>query len=120
MLSYLFNPMVESRSEHLDPVFHALAHPARREILRQIALEERTITELAAPFDMSFEAVSKHVQVLERARLLQRTRSGRIHRCKLGPASLRDAAKVLSQLAGLWNKRLDALDQLLGDLVAKE
>lgn len=112
--------MVESRSEHLDHVFRALAHPARREILRRIASEEQTITELAAPFDMSLEAVSKHIQVLERARLLRRTRSGRVHRCRLGPAPLRDVAKVLAELAGLWNKRLDALEQLLGALEVKE
>src|SRR5438477_12342137 len=104
--------MVEFRSDHLDYVFRALAHPARREILRRIAREEHTVTELAAPFDMSLEAVSKHVQILERARLLRRTRSGRVHRCKLGPAPLRDAAKVLAELAGLWNKRLDAREQL--------
>jgi DNA-binding transcriptional ArsR family regulator len=111
--------MVESKSDHLDYVFRALAHPARREILRRIAREERTVSELAAPFDMSLEAVSKHVQILERARLLRRTRSGRVHRCRLGPAPLRDAAKVLAELAGLWNRRLDALEQLLGELEAK-
>jgi DNA-binding transcriptional ArsR family regulator len=108
--------MVESRSDHLDRVFHALAHPARRAILRRIAREERTVTELAAPFDMSLEAVSKHVQVLERARLLRRTRSGRLHRCRLGPAPLRDAARVLAELAGLWNRRLDALERFLGEI----
>jgi DNA-binding transcriptional ArsR family regulator len=109
-----FNQMVESRSDHLDHVFHALAHPARREILRRIAREERSVTELAEPFDMSLEAVSKHVQVLERAKLLRRTRAGRVHRCRLGPAPLRDAVKVLEQLTGLWNKRLDSLERLLG------
>src|ERR1700704_4208153 len=108
--------MVESKSDRLDDVFHALAHPARREILRRIAREERSISELAAPFEMSLEAVSKHVQVLERARLLRRTRSGRVHRCRLGPAPLRDAAKVLHELAGLWNKRLDALERVLAEL----
>src|SRR5687767_12772152 len=108
--------MVESRSEHLDDVFHALAHPARRAILRRIAREEHSVTELAAPFDMSLEAVSKHIQVLERARLLRRTRSGRVHRCRLAPAPLRDAAKVLMELSSLWNRRLDALERLLGEL----
>jgi DNA-binding transcriptional ArsR family regulator len=116
----MLNLMVESKSDRLDHVFHALAHPARREILRRIAREEHTVTELAAPFDMSFEAVSKHIRVLERARLLRRTRSGRVHRCRLGPAPLRDMAKVLAELAGLWNKRLDALEQLLGELEVKE
>src|SRR5687768_18230601 len=111
--------MVEPRSERLDHVFHALAHPARRAILRRIARGEQTVSELAAPFDMSLEAVSKHIQVLERARLLKRTRRGRVHRCRLGPAPLRDAAKVLAELAGLWNRRLDALEQLLAEIDGK-
>src|SRR5688500_12183989 len=110
-----FNQMVESRADHLNHVFQALAPPVRREILRPIAREERSVTELAAPFDMSLEAVSKHVQVLERARLLKRKRVGRVHRCRLGPAPLREAGKMLAQLTGLWNKRLDALEQLLGE-----
>jgi DNA-binding transcriptional ArsR family regulator len=112
--------MVESRSDHLDHVFHALAHPVRRAILRRIAAEEHSVTELATPFDMSLEAVSKHIQVLERARLLRRTRAGRVHRCKLSPTPLRDAAKVLSELSGLWNRRLDALEELLLDLQRKD
>ena len=112
--------MVESRSDHLDHVFRALAHPARRAILRRIARGEQSIGELAAPFDMSLEAVSKHIQILERARLLRRTRRGRVHSCRLGPAPLRDAAKVLAELAGLWNRRLDALEELLVELEVKE
>jgi DNA-binding transcriptional ArsR family regulator len=112
--------MVESKSDRLDDVFHALAHPARREILRRIAIQERTVSELAEPFDMSLEAVSKHVQVLERARLLRRTRSGRVHRCKFRPAPLRSATKVLAQLSGLWNQRIDALERLLEELEVKE
>ena len=116
----MLNRMVESRSDRLDDVFHALAHPARREILRRIAREERTIAELAAPFDMSLEAVSKHVQVLERARLLRRTRAGRAQRCAFRPAPLRNAAKVLAELTALWNRRLDALEGFLAELGAKE
>jgi DNA-binding transcriptional ArsR family regulator len=100
----------------LDRVFHALAHPARRDILRRIARREHTVTELAAPFDMSLEAVSKHIQVLERARLLRRTRAGRVHRCRLRPAPLADAARVLARLARLWDQRLDALERLLAEL----
>jgi DNA-binding transcriptional ArsR family regulator len=112
--------MVENNSGQIDRVFQALAHPVRREILKRIAREERTISELASPFDMSLEAVSKHVQVLERARLLRRTRSGRVHRCQLAPAPLRDAARVLKKLEGLWSKRLDALEGLLSDLQRAE
>src|SRR3954471_4593448 len=97
-------------------VFHALAPPVRPDILRRIARAEQTVSELAEPFDMSLEAVSKHVRVLERARLVKRTRSGRMHRCRLRPEPLKDAAKVLAQLATLWNTRLDALEHLLSEL----
>jgi DNA-binding transcriptional ArsR family regulator len=100
-------------------VFRALSHPARRAILRRIAREERSVTELATPFSMSLEAVSKHIQVLERARLLRRTRAGRYHRLRLSPAPLRDAAKVLTELRQLWDARLDALETLLVELEGK-
>jgi DNA-binding transcriptional ArsR family regulator len=116
----MVNRMVESHSDRLDDVFHALAHPARREILRRIAREQRTIAELAAPFDMSLEAVSKHVQVLERARLLRRTRSGRAQHCSFRPAPLRRAAKVLAELTRMWNRRLDALEALLEEIERKD
>lgn len=107
--------MVESRSERLDAVFHALAHPARRAILRELVKDERSISELAEPFDMSLEAVSKHVDVLERARLLRRSHRGRVRHCRLRPEPLRDAAKVLETLAAMWNRRLDALEELLAE-----
>jgi DNA-binding transcriptional ArsR family regulator len=112
--------MVETKSDHLDHVFQALAHPVRREILRRLAREERTVTELAEPYDISLEAVSKHVQVLERARLVRRRRVGRAYRCTMRAAPLRDVAKVLVQLTGLWNKQLDGLERLLAALEIKE
>jgi DNA-binding transcriptional ArsR family regulator len=110
---YTLNQMVESRSDRLDAVFHALAHPVRRQILRELAKDERSVSELAEPFDMSLEAVSKHVDVLERARLLNRSQRGRIRHCKFRPEPLRDAAKVLDALAAMWTSRLDALETLL-------
>jgi DNA-binding transcriptional ArsR family regulator len=112
--------MVESKSDHLDHIFQALAHPVRRDILRRIAHGERTIVDLAAPFDISLEAVSKHVQVLERARLLKRKRVGRGFRCRFRPAPLRPAAKVIAQLTTLWNKQLDGLERFLAELETKE
>jgi DNA-binding transcriptional ArsR family regulator len=107
--------MVESRSNRLDAVFHALAHPVRRAILRELAKDEHSIAELAAPFDMSLEAVSKHIDVLERARLLRRSQRGRVRHCKFRPEPLRDAARVLETLASMWTKRLDALVDLLAE-----
>ncbi|HEX3697963.1 MAG TPA: metalloregulator ArsR/SmtB family transcription factor [Polyangia bacterium] len=112
----IVNLMVDRVADHLDSVFRALAHPARRAILRRIARAEQSVTELAEPFDMSLEAVSKHVRVLEKARLVKRTRRGRMHHCRLRPEPLKDAAKVLTQLATLWNGRLDALERLLSEL----
>jgi DNA-binding transcriptional ArsR family regulator len=112
--------MVESNSDHLDHVFQALAHPVRRDILRRIARSERTIVDLAAPFEMSLEAVSKHVQVLERARLLRRKRVGRGFRCQLRPAPLSHAVKVLNQLTAIWNQQLDGLERFLRELDGKE
>ncbi len=112
--------MVEYRSGQVDYVFRALAHPVRRQILRRIARKEHTVSQLAEPFKMSLEAVSKHVQVLERAGLLRRTRRGRTHRCRLTPAPIQRAVTVLAQLARLWEKRMDTLEDLLRELKDKE
>ena len=97
----------------LDDVFRALAHPVRRNILGRIGEQELSISEIAKPFDMTFEGVSQHVRVLERAGLLKRTRVGRVHSCRLDPRPLRDAATTLQHLARFWDVRLDALDRLL-------
>ncbi len=105
------NPGGASRS--LDLVFRALAHPVRREILTRIGGKECTISDLAAPFDMTLEAVSQHVRVLERARLLRRTRRGRTHACRMDPAPLRDAGAVLIKLTGFWDQQLSSLDRWL-------
>jgi DNA-binding transcriptional ArsR family regulator len=104
----------------LDQVFRALAHPVRREILGRIGTEEHSITDLAAPFDMTLEAVSQHVRVLERAKLLRRTRQGRVHRCRMDPAPLRDAGAVLVKLAGFWDQQLASLGRWLRSPPAKE
>src|SRR5688572_8434336 len=102
-------------SRRLDQVFRALAHPVRREILGRIGAQDRTISELAEPFQMTLEAVSQHVRVLERARLLRRTRQGRVHRCRMDPAPLRDAGAVLVKLAGFWDQQLSSLERWLRD-----
>jgi DNA-binding transcriptional ArsR family regulator len=108
--------MARVDSAQLDYVFGALAHPVRRAMLRRLAHGEQSISELAEPFDMSLEAVSKHLQVLERAELLRRSREGRVHRCTLAPAPLGDAARVLTELTGLWSKQLDSLERMLATM----
>jgi len=105
--------MVNQQAERLDCVFRALTDPTRRQMLRSLAARERTISELAKPFDMSLAAASKHVKALERAGLVRRTVQGRTHFCRLDPKPLASAAAWLSFYERFWNERLDALEELL-------
>jgi DNA-binding transcriptional ArsR family regulator len=105
--------MVKRRSASLDHVFHALADPTRRAMLRSLASGERNIGELAAPFRMSFAAASKHVRVLEGAGLVRRRVQGRRHVCRIEPAPLAAADKWLRFYQCFWTDRLDALQALL-------
>lgn len=105
--------MVLQRSLSLDNVFHALADPTRRAMLHSLAGGQRNISELAAPFHMSFAAASKHVRVLETAGLVQRKIVGRTHLCQLEPAPLVAASQWLRFYEGLWTEKFDALDALL-------
>ena len=104
--------MVEQLSEPLDSVFHALADPTRRAMLRSLAQGEHTVTELAEPFRMSLAAASKHVKTLERAGLVRRTVQGRTHVCRLDPGPLAEAQDWLRFYERFWNERLDALAAL--------
>lgn len=104
--------MVE-HSDILDNVFRALADPTRRAMVRRLANRERTITELAQPFDMSLAAASKHVKVLESAGLVRRTIHGRKHVCSLNPEPLTEGRRWLQHYEQFWNERLDALEALL-------
>jgi DNA-binding transcriptional ArsR family regulator len=83
--------MVEQTSARLDALFHALADPTRREILRRLTEGERSVSELAAPFLMSLPAVCKHVAVLEAAGLVSRSLEGRRQMCALNPAGFAPA-----------------------------
>lgn len=111
--SGILNHMVEQRTEPLDSIFHALADPTRREMLRRLSLQERTVSELAEPFEMSLAAASKHVKVLEQAGLIRRTVRGRTHICRLAPRPLADAHEWLRFYERFWNERLDALEREL-------
>ena len=116
--------MVVDRSPRLDRVFHALAHPARRAIVRQLSLleegGERSLSELASPLKMTFPAATKHVRVLERARLVRRRVAGREHRCSLRAAPLRDAMLWTEQFRRNWEARFEALDSLLDEMKSAE
>jgi DNA-binding transcriptional ArsR family regulator len=103
--------MVEYQPEALSRVFSAVADPTRRAILASLARKPATITEIAKPFRVSLNAVSKHVMVLERAGLVRREIQGREHICSLEPDPLRDATAWLDHYRQFWDVRLDALER---------
>ena len=100
-------------SEALQHTLDALADPTRRAILRRLARGPSPISEVARPFGMSLEGVSKHVRVLERARLVRRRREGRAHVLTLDPAPLDRVSAWIDEQRALWSLRLHALDALL-------
>ena len=107
----IFNQVVEYRAELLDQVFAAVSDPTRRAILAALAQKPATITEIARPFPVSLNAISKHILVLERAGLIVREISGREHRCRLDPSPLRKASAWLDHYRKFWDLRLDALER---------
>jgi DNA-binding transcriptional ArsR family regulator len=108
-----FNHMVELQTSPLDPVFHALGDATRRRMLAHLAVGERTVGQLAAPFDMSLAAASKHVKALENAGLIRREVRGRTHLCFLDPGPLATAHEWLGHYERFWTARLDVLERLL-------
>lgn len=103
--------MVEhSRPAELDRIFSALADPTRRAILRALTRRPGTINEIARPFPVSLNAVSKHVMVLERAGLVRREIRGREHHCWIEPRPLREADQWLEYYRQFWEQRMDALE----------
>jgi DNA-binding transcriptional ArsR family regulator len=108
-----FNHMVDVLETRLDTVFHALGDVTRRRMLRTLAEGERTVGQLAEPFQMSLAAASKHVKALEGAGLIRREIRGRIHICRLDAAPLSAASEWLRHYEQFWNARLDRLEELL-------
>ncbi|WP_233006947.1 ArsR/SmtB family transcription factor [Rheinheimera faecalis] len=105
--------MVNNKSTQLDAVFHALADPTRRAIIARLAQAPCGISELAAPFDMTLAAISKHIKVLEGAGLLVRSIEGRNHTCQLNTAPMHGGMEWLRHYEKFWNQRLDALVTVL-------
>ncbi len=103
-------------SSVLDKTFSALADPTRRAILSRLARGESSAGELAAPFEMSWPAISKHLRVLEDAGLMKRERDGRVHRCRLESAPMKDAAEWIAFYRQFWEEQLDALANFLNDV----
>lgn len=97
----------------LDDTMLALADPTRRAILKRLARGEARVTDIATPFAMTLNAVSKHIRVLERARLVTRRREGREHILAFNPKPLDEAALWIERQRGFWETRLDALERAL-------
>jgi DNA-binding transcriptional ArsR family regulator len=95
--------------ETLDRVFGALADPVRRAILNQLDGKDRLVTELAAPFAISLQAVSRHIQVLVRAGLVTQERSGRVSRCRFDPGPILAASVWLNRYSRYWQSQFDTL-----------
>jgi DNA-binding transcriptional ArsR family regulator len=107
--------MVEYRAPQMSSVFRALGDATRRGMLRELAVGERSVSELAGPFAMSLAAASKHIRVLEHAGLIRREVRGRTHICRLDPGPLAGAHQWLGTYARFWTGRLDELERMLGD-----
>lgn len=106
----MLNQMVEY-SAQLDLVFQALSDPTRRAMLEMLKRGERSVSDLAAPFEMSLAGAAKHVKVLETASLINRRKSGRTYYCSLNGQTFAEAKSWLDSYAAYWNQRLDALEK---------
>jgi DNA-binding transcriptional ArsR family regulator len=106
--------------DHLSTTFAALADPTRRAILARLATGERSVTELAEPFDMSMPAVSKHLQVLERAGLIARRSEAQWRHCRIDARRLKEVADWAERYRHIWEQRFDRLDAYLTELQSKE
>jgi DNA-binding transcriptional ArsR family regulator len=117
MVKYQKAPVEE---DPLSVTFAALADPTRRAILERLMTGETSVSELANPFEMSLPAVSKHLKVLERAGLIERSRRAQWRPCRLNPKRLKEADDYVETYRRLWEERFDRLDSYLRELQEKE
>jgi DNA-binding transcriptional ArsR family regulator len=104
------------QTDALSATFAALADPTRRAILAQLALGECSVNDLAAPFEMSLQAVSKHLRVLERAGLIAQRRDAQRRPCRIEAAPIKQVADWAEHYRTLWEQRLDRLGDYLNEL----
>jgi DNA-binding transcriptional ArsR family regulator len=104
------------KADPLSSVFSALADPTRRAILARLAEGDATVGELARPFALSLPTVSRHLDVLEGARLIERERDAQRRICRLRGEPLMQAGEWLARYAAFWEERLDALERLVRDM----
>ncbi|HVL25101.1 MAG TPA: metalloregulator ArsR/SmtB family transcription factor [Thermomicrobiales bacterium] len=106
-------------ADPLSITFAALADPTRRAILERLAEGEATVSELAAPFDISLPAISRHLKVLEQAGLITRSRTAQWRPCRLAPGPLEDVAGWIATYREIWQGRFDRLDEYLRSIQTK-
>lgn len=104
--------MVE-RTMYLDNIFASLADPTRRDILARVAQSELSISELVEKYEMSFAAIAKHLNVLERAKLITKRREGKKQMVTLAPGALKSADEYLEQYRQIWEQKFNKLDSLI-------
>lgn len=107
-------------ADSLSATFAALSDPTRRAILARLIAGERSVTELAEPFAMSLPAVSKHLQVLERAGLIARTREAQFRRCSIEAGPIKEVAEWTASYRHIWEERFGRLDNYLQTMKKKE
>jgi len=111
----LANEAVVDEEGRLDAVFAALSDPVRRAILMRLDGSDLLVSEIAAPFDISLQAVSRHIQVLVRAGLIEQHRTGRINRCSLVAGPIYGAAVWINRYSKYWQEQFDLLAMMLDD-----
>jgi DNA-binding transcriptional ArsR family regulator len=109
-----------AEQDRLDRVFFALSDPVRRQLLERLDGQALLVSELAAPFPISLQSVSRHIQVLVRAGLIQQERSGRISRCSLDAGPLLDAAVWMNRYSKYWQQQFDVLAATLAEIDARK
>ena len=102
-----------SDAEQLNETFSALAHPARRAMLAQLATGDATVKQLAEPFDISMPAISRHIRILERAGLIIQGQQAQFRPCRLNPAPLRQVASWAKKHQHIWEARFDQMETYL-------
>lgn len=107
---------LKDTEETLNATFQALADPTRRKILMQLVSGEATVPQLAEPFEMSLPGISKHLKVLEKAGLIEKTKTAQFRPCRLKVEALQEANQWLEQYKQLWEERFDRLDAYLTGL----
>jgi DNA-binding transcriptional ArsR family regulator len=106
--------------DSLSVTLAAMADPTRRSILRRLTLGPASVTDLARPFDISQQAISKHLAYLEDAQLIDKRREGRLHICSLNPAPLQEVAEWTGEFRKFWETSFQRLDALLDEMQSGE